>query len=207
MYRFRLNKKVIGESCKGIALAVKRSPTDNIQLQRVVGGFLAGWLFFSSALMAVERRGGGVGWRGGETGRGRAEAEAVAGCRGSGRYLVNDYSLARRRCQAWNTRSCLRCSACCCCRPCYCPRIRVRGLDTVPPASLSLPCIRGMLAVAHGMVLHRVSLQLWLQASSFGHVAARSASQNVTYAKKRAWKHGASAIADSGVVTLQPTLD
>lgn len=119
MYRFRLNKKVIGESCKGIALAVKRSPTDNIQLQRVVGGFLAGWLFFSSALMAVERRGGGVGWRGGETGRGRAEAEAVAGCRGSGRYLVNDYSLARRRCQAWNTRSCLRCSACCCCRPCY----------------------------------------------------------------------------------------
>lgn len=61
MYRFRLNKKVIGESCKGIALAVKRSPTDNIQLQRVVGGFLAGWLFFSSALMAVERRGGGWG--------------------------------------------------------------------------------------------------------------------------------------------------
>lgn len=62
MYRFRLNKKVIGESCKGIALAVKRSPTDNIQLQRVVGGFLAGWLFFSSALTAVERR--GVGWGG-----------------------------------------------------------------------------------------------------------------------------------------------
>lgn len=61
MYRFRLNKKVIGESCKGIALAVKRSPTDNIQLQRVVGGFLAGWLFFSSALIAVERRGDGWG--------------------------------------------------------------------------------------------------------------------------------------------------
>lgn len=59
MYRFRLNKKVIGESCKGIALAVKRSPTDNIQLQRVVGGFPAGWLFFSSALMAV-----GGGWGG-----------------------------------------------------------------------------------------------------------------------------------------------
>lgn len=121
----------------------------------MVGGFLAGWLFFSSALMAVERRGGwgGVARRR-ERGGGRAEAEAVAGCRGSGRYLVNDYSLARRRCQAWNTRSCLRCSACCCCRPCYCPRIRVRGLDTVPPGSLSLPCIRGMLAVAHGMVLH-----------------------------------------------------
>lgn len=45
---------------------------------------------------------------------GGREAEAEAECRGSGRYLVNDYSLARRRCQAWNTRSCLRCSACCC---------------------------------------------------------------------------------------------
>lgn len=68
MYRFRLNKKVIGESCKGIALAVKRSPTDNIQLQRVVGGFPAGWLFFSSALMAVRGWGGAAAKQGGREG-------------------------------------------------------------------------------------------------------------------------------------------
>lgn len=151
------------------------------------------------ALFLLRPHGGGaargVGWGGvarrRERGGGRAEAEAVAGCRGSGRYLVNDYSLARRRCQAWNTRSCLRCSACCCCRPCYCPRIRVRGLDTVPPGSLSLPCIRGMLAVAHGMVLHACPCNRGCKQFR----PARSTSQNVTYAKKkRARKYGASAI-------------
>lgn len=78
MYRFRLNKKVIGESCKGIALAVKRSPTDNIQLQRVVGGFPAGWLFFSSALMAVGGWGGAAAKQGGREG-GRQKQRQDAG--------------------------------------------------------------------------------------------------------------------------------
>lgn len=78
MYRFRLNKKVIGESCKGIALAVKRSPTDNIQLQRVVGGFPAGWLFFSSALMAVGGWGGAAAKQGGREG-GRQKRRQDAG--------------------------------------------------------------------------------------------------------------------------------
>lgn len=125
---------------------------------------MASWLVGSFSPPPSRRWSGeGVGWGGAAAKQGgrEAEAEAVAGCRGSGRYLVNDYSLARRRCQAWNTRSCLRCSACCCCRlPVTAPGSGCGAWTQF--RSLSLPCIRGNAEPWDG-IAPRVSLQLWLR--------------------------------------------
>lgn len=129
---------------------------------------MASWLVGSFSPPPSRRWSGeGVGWggaaakQGGREAEAEAEAEAVAGCRGSGRYLVNDYSLARRRCQAWNTRSCLRCSACCCCRlPVTAPGSGCGAWTQF--RSLSLPCIRGNAEPWDG-IAPRVSLQLWLR--------------------------------------------
>lgn len=72
---------------------------------------------------------------------------------GSGCYLVNDYSLAlaaRRRRAAWNTRSCLRCSAWLLCVPLPGGRLlRIR----VPPGSDTIP--RGISKTVHRRRLGR----------------------------------------------------